>query len=162
MTSEPQSIPELLKQRVDAAPDKPFLFSEADKRRFTYKELEAAVMLAARMLASRGVQKGDVVSLLLPNSVEYVIAYFACWQLGALAGPINSLLKSEEIAYVISNSEAKALLINSQFLPLVEPLQKDLPTLTAIIRYDDEAEATREQTPNPRGTDIDLDHEAEE
>ena len=34
------------------------------------------------MLAANGVRKGDVVSLLLPNSVEYVIAYFACWQIG--------------------------------------------------------------------------------
>ena len=80
------------------------------------------------MLAANGVRKGDVVSLLLPNSVEYVIAYFACWQLGALAGPINSLLKSQEIAYVISNSEAKALLVNSEFLPVIESIQNDLPT----------------------------------
>src|ERR1041385_6504275 len=150
-------IPELLKQRVAAAPDKPFLFSEADKRQFTYKELAAAVMRTANMLAAHGVQKGNVVSLLLPNSVEYVIAYFACWQLGALAGPINSLLKSEEIAYVISNSEAKALLVNSEFLPVVESIQEKLPTL---IRYDNEAVATREQTSEPRTTDIDLDHEA--
>src|ERR1041385_4874086 len=151
-------IPELLKQRVAAAPDKPFLFSEADKRQFTYKEFEAAVMRTANMLADNGVQKGDVVSLLLPNSVEYVIAYFACWQLGALAGPINSLLKSQEIAYVISNSEAKALLVNSEFLPVIESIQNELPT---IIRFDNESEATREYSSNPeRTTEIDLDHEA--
>ena len=151
-------IPELLKQRVEAAPDKPFLFSEADKRQFTYKEFEAAVRRTANMLAANGVQKGDVVSLLLPNSVEYVIAYFACWQLGALAGPINSLLKSQEIAYVISNSEAKALLINSEFLPVVESIQDALPTL---IRYDNEAEATREYSPEAGSVaEIDLDHEA--
>src|SRR6185503_14958264 len=106
MTEEAQNIPELLKQRVTAAPDKPFLFSEADNRQFTYTELEAAVNRTARLLANSGVGKGDVVSLLLPNSVEYVIAYFACWQIGALAGPINSLLKAQEIEYVISNSEA--------------------------------------------------------
>jgi long-chain acyl-CoA synthetase len=137
------SISELLHQRVSAAPDKPFLFAEADKRQFTYKEFEAAVMRTAGMLAANGVQKGDVVSLLLPNSVEYVIAYFACWQLGALAGPINSLLKPQEIAYVISNSEAKALLVNSEFLPLVEPVRDELPTLQAIIRFDNVAEAAR-------------------
>jgi long-chain acyl-CoA synthetase len=154
-------IPELLRQRVSAAPDKPFLFSEADKRQFTFKEFEAAVMRTANMLAATGVQKGDVVSLLLPNSVEYVIAYFACWQLGALAGPINSLLKSQEIAYVISNSEATALLINSEFLPLVESVQKDLPTLEAIIRFDNESETTREYSSEPKGTtELDLDHEA--
>src|ERR1051325_9168163 len=112
MMSEPQSIPALLKQRVTATPGKLFLFSEADKRQFTYKQFEAAVMRTARMLVAKGVGKGDVVSLLMPNSVEYVIAYFACWQIGALAGPINSLLTSQEIAYVISNSEAKSLLVN--------------------------------------------------
>ena len=154
-------IPELLKQRVSAAPDKPFLFSEADKRQFTYKEFEAAVTRTANMLAANGVQKGDVVSLLLPNSVEYVIAYFACWQRGALAGPINSLLKSQEIAYVISNSEAKALLVNSEFVPVVESVQKDLPTLQAIIRFDDESEATRGYSSDTEAaTEVDLDHEA--
>src|ERR671939_115531 len=134
MNEEAQNIPELLKQRVSAAPDKPFLFSEADKRQFTYREFEAAVKRTARLLAANGVRKGDVVSLLLPNSVEYVIAYFACWQIGALAGPINSLLKSQEIAYVISNSEAKALLVNSEFLSVIESIRKDLPD--AVITFD--------------------------
>src|SRR6266513_3685906 len=138
MTAEPGSIPELLKQRVDATPDKPFLFSEADKRRFTYKEFELAVARTAAMLRAHDVQMGDVVSLLLPNSVEYVIAYFACWHIGALAGPINSLLKAQEIAYVISNSEAKALLVNSEFLPVVESIRNEVSSLKAIIRFDDE------------------------
>ena len=134
MTSDPRNIPELMQQRVNAAPDKPFLFSEADKRQFTYKEFEAAVMRTANLLAANGIRKGDVVSLLLPNSVEYVIAYFACWQLGALAGPINSLLKSQEIAYVISNSEAKALLVNSEFLPVIESVRTThFPPLFASI-----------------------------
>jgi long-chain acyl-CoA synthetase len=151
-------IPELLKKRVNATPDKPFLFSEADKRQFTYKEFEGAVVRTAKMLAANGVRKGNVVSLLLPNSVEYLIAYFACWQLGALAGPINSLLKSQEIAYVISNSEAKALLVNSEFLPVIESIQNDLPT---IIRFDNESDATREYSSNLEpAAGIDLDHEA--
>src|SRR5215216_1368901 len=139
------SIPELLQERVAAAPDKSFLFSEADKRQFTYKEFEAAVMRTASLLAANGVRKGDAVSLLLPNSVEYVIAYFACWQIGALAGPINSLLKSPEIAYVISNSEARILLVNSEFLPLIETIRDELTNLQSIIIFDNEAVATREE-----------------
>jgi long-chain acyl-CoA synthetase len=162
MTSvEPRSIPELLKQRVDAAPGKPFLFSEADKRQFTYNQFETAVQRTARMLAAHGVGKGDVVSLLLPNSVEYVIAYFACWQIGALAGPINSLLKSQEIAYVISNSEARALLVNSEFLPVIETIRNELRSLQAVIKFDNEAEATRAYSEGPAQlSDIDCDHEA--
>jgi len=161
MMSEPQSIPELLKQRVTATPDKLFLFSEADKRQFTYKQFEAAVMRTARMLAAKGVGYGDVVSLLMPNSVEYVIAYFACWQMGALAGPINSLLKSQEIAYVISNSEARALLVNSEFLPLIETIRDEVPTLQAIVTFDNEADATREEIAGADpAAEIDPDHEA--
>ena len=139
MTEEAQNIPELLKRRVSAAPDKPFLFSEADQRQFTYREFEAAVTRTARLLAGNGVDKGDVVSLLLPNSVEYIIAYFACWQIGALAGPINSLLKAQEIEYVISNSEARALLVNSDYLQIIETIRDRLPL---VITFDNEAAAT--------------------
>ena len=161
MTSDPRNIPELLQQRVNATPDKLFLFSEADKRQFTYKQFEAAVMRTARMLCARGVRKGDVVSLLLPNSVEYVIAYFACWQIGALAGPINSLLKSQEISYVITNSEARALLVHSEFLPLIETIRDELNTLQAIVIFDNEADATREETKGADPTaEIDGEHEA--
>src|SRR5688572_31086277 len=120
MSLEPQNIPQLLQDRAAAGPDKIFLISEADKRQFTYSEFEALVRRVAGMLWSNGVRKGDVVSLLLPNSVEYVIAYFACWHLGALAGPINSLLKAQEIAYVISNSEAKVVFVASEFVTRIE------------------------------------------
>ena len=150
MINEPQSIPELLKQRVNAAPDKPFLFSETDKRQYTYKEFETAVRRTASLLVANGISKGDVVSLLLPNSVEYVIAYFACWQIGALAGPINSLLKAQEIAYVISNSEAKAWLVNSEFRPIVDQIGD---IVNVVINFDDEAKATYA---DERGLNADL------
>jgi len=134
----------LLEQRAGDAPDKHFLFSEADGRRFSYAEFDAAVNRTAALLVSQGVQKGDVVSLLMPNSAEYVIAYFACWKLGALAGPVNSLLKAHELAYTISNSEARALLIHPDFLPTIESVRSDLPLLRSVIEFADEAQATRD------------------
>src|SRR4029434_6898616 len=114
-TNQPANIRELIDQRVGAAPDKPFLFSEPDGRQFSYAEFDAAVNRAASLLASHKVGKGDVISLLMPNSAEYIIAYFACLKLGALAGPVNSLLKEHETAFVINNSEAKAILVHSEF-----------------------------------------------
>lgn len=141
-----RNVSDLVKARVDAAPNKQFLLSEADGRLFTYVEFMAAIDRAAAMLTEAGIGKGNVVSLLLPNSVEYVIAYFACWRLGALAGPVNSLLKSQEMSYVISNSEAKALLVHSQFLPLIETIRSQLPDLKSVIVFDDEREATKEFT----------------
>ena len=143
---EPENIRELLEGRAHAMPDKAFLFSEADGRSYTYASFDAAVNRGARMLAAHGIKKGDAVSLLMPNSVEYIIAYFACFKLGALACPVNSLLKPEEITYVITNSEAGALLISSEFLSRVEAILDELPDLQHVIVFDDEAQATAEFT----------------
>src|SRR5437588_2517670 len=140
--NDPENIRALLEQRAQAMPDKYFLFSEADGRCYTYAEFDAAVNRAARMLAANGIGKGDAVSLLMPNSAEYIIVYFACFKLGALAGPVNSLLKSEEMSYVIANSEARALLVNSEFLARVAAIRYVLPDLKHIIMFDDEAKAT--------------------
>jgi long-chain acyl-CoA synthetase len=158
MADEFRNIYDLLQQRVATAPAKTFLFSEADKRQFTYREFQAAVDRAAAMLASHGIGKGDVVSLLLPNSAEYIIAYFACWRLGALAGPVNSLLKEHEIEFVMNNSEAKAILVHSEFQPMIDTIRRRLPHLQAIISFDDEAEATRAcQKPDRPGRPLSQD-----
>src|SRR5215212_11466314 len=138
-----QNLRGLLEARAEAAPEKVFLFSEADGRRFTYREFDAAVNRASNMLSSHGVGKGDVVSLLLPNSAEYVVSYFACFKLGALAGPVNSLLKPEEMAYVVGNSETKLLLYGSQFEAQVSELKRDVKTLREALVFDDERAATR-------------------
>lgn len=138
-----QNLGGLLETRAKAKPDKPFLFSEADGRSFTYADFHEAVDRAARMLSAEGIAKGDVVSLLMPNSAEYIIGYFACWQLGALAGPVNSLLKEHEIEFVMNNSEAKAILVGSEFRERVENIKQVLPHLRSIISFDDEAEATQ-------------------
>ncbi|HEX8853721.1 MAG TPA: AMP-binding protein, partial [Pyrinomonadaceae bacterium] len=142
-STEPVSLRELLKSRARQAPHKVFLFSEADERRYTYAQFDAAVNRAAHLLLERGeVAKGDKVGLLMPNSVEYIIAYFACFKLGAIAGPINSLLKTQELSYVLANSEAKALLVHSEFKPRVDAIEKELPDLRHVIEFDDEARAT--------------------
>src|SRR5687767_3503415 len=112
-----ENVRELLENRADATPDKTFLFSEADGREWTYVEFDHAVNRTANMLLANRISKGDVVSLLLTNSAEYIVAYFACWKIGAVAGPVNSLLKKEEIQWVVGNSEAKLMLVGSEFLP---------------------------------------------
>ena len=152
-TASRGSLRELLEARADASPEKLFLFSESDGRRFTYSEFDEAVNRAANLLATRGVGKGDVVSLLMPNSAEYVVAYFACFKLGALAGPVNSLLKPEEMAYVVGNSEAKLLLYNSQFAEQVSEIRGRLKELREAVLFDDEAEATNGHPTEPGGWD---------
>ena len=106
------NLRQLLEQRTAEYAGKTFLFSEADGREWTYAEFNSAVNRTANLLASHSISKGDVVSLLMPNCAEYIIAYFACWTIGAIAGPVNSLLKAEEIGWVVGNSESKLLLVS--------------------------------------------------
>ncbi len=143
-SSEPKNLRELLEQRALTTPDKVFLFSEADGRRYTYAAFTSAVNRAAHLLASCGVTKGDKVGLLMPNSPEYIIAYFACFHLGAIAGPVNSLLKPQELSYVLANSEARALLVHTEYKSGVEAISSQLPELRHIIEFDVEAQATAE------------------
>jgi acyl-CoA synthetase (AMP-forming)/AMP-acid ligase II len=159
--NEVQNLRELLESRAAIEPDKPFLFSESDGRQFTYAEFDRAVRRAARMLGARGIGKGDCVSLLMPNSAEYLIAYFACFYLGALAGPVNSLLKSQEMTFVIGNSEAKALLAHTQFIPLVNEIRAELPHLRHIIEFDDEAKATLEFADDAPLPEIEIERDDE-
>jgi long-chain acyl-CoA synthetase len=135
------NIGRLLRHRAGESPDKPFLFSETDGRQFTYAEFQDAVARAAGKLNAQGIGKGDVVSLLMPNSAEYITGYFACWQIGALAGPVNSLLKEHEIEFVMNNSEAKAILVHTEFQPVIEKLRPQLPYLQSVINFDDQAVA---------------------
>ncbi|HZE72863.1 MAG TPA: long-chain fatty acid--CoA ligase [Pyrinomonadaceae bacterium] len=165
MTSEPagnsaENLPQLLAARVGDRPESPFLFSDPVGRQFTYAEFDQAVNRAANMLASHGVGKGDVVSLLLPNSAEYIIAYFACWKLGALAGPVNSLLKPQELAYVISNSEAKALLVHGDFLPVIESIRTHLPSLKSVVGFERQELVTEGFSEEPPSIPIDRTDEA--
>ncbi len=152
MTDESRNIYDLLQRRVAATPQKLFLFSEADGRQFTYAEFQAAVDRAAAMLAGHEINKGDVVSLLMPNSAEYIIGYFACWKLGALAGPVNSLLKAHEIEFVMNNSEAKAILVASEFRERIDNIRPQLTHLKSAITFDDEADATRRYARVPRAS----------
>src|SRR6266850_1111864 len=150
-SNDPETLRELLESRVTAAPEKYFLFSEADGRQFTFADFDGAVNQTAQLLKTHGVGKGDVVSLLMPNSAEYIISYFACWKLGAIAGPVNSLLKAQEISFVISDSETTTLLVHPDFLPTVESVRKELPSLNAVVTFDDEA-ATEQFNDRPAAT----------
>ncbi|HYO98966.1 MAG TPA: AMP-binding protein [Pyrinomonadaceae bacterium] len=149
-TVEPYgNMRELLEHRASDTPDKTFLFDAQDGRAWTYAEFDAAVNRTANLLAAHGARRGDVVSLLLPNSAEYIIAYFACFKTGALAGPVNSLLKAEEATYVVGNSDAKLLLYHTQFQDTVVEIQKQVPHLAAAIEFDDVAKATANAAVTP-------------
>jgi long-chain acyl-CoA synthetase len=127
------NINQLLEARVRQFADKDFLFSEADGRVFTYKAFDEEVNRAAALLRSLGVRKGDRVSLFLTNSVEYLFAYFACFQLGAWAGPVNALLKPQEIEFIIANSAASIVITQENLYAKIAEVQANIQSLRHII-----------------------------
>lgn len=64
----------------------------------------------AAVLRDRGIKPGDRVAILIPNIPQFVFAYYGILTLGACVVPIHSLLKSEEIAYALQDSDAKLLI----------------------------------------------------
>ena len=77
----------------------------------TYGQLLPWVDSFATALSEMGVKKGDVVGLRLPNSVHYVIAYFAAMKIGAVITANNPLYKAAEIEHQFSDSETKVLVV---------------------------------------------------
>src|SRR5437868_3466968 len=126
------NLRELLEQQVERYHDKPFLFVESDGRVFTYREFDREVNRAAARLAALGIAKGDRVSLYLTNSAEYFIAYFACFKLGAWAGPVNALLKPQEIEFIVSNSEAAVVVTQADLYANLAAVRDHLPMVRHI------------------------------
>ncbi|MFL6216768.1 MAG: class I adenylate-forming enzyme family protein [Blastocatellia bacterium] len=131
------SVGELLERRVEQYRDKPFLFVESDGRAFTYAEFDREVNRAALLLASLGVGRGDRVSLYLTNSAEYLIAYFACFELGAWAGPVNALLKPQEIEFIVSNTEALAVITQPDLYSNLVAVRDHLPSVRHVVGVGD-------------------------
>jgi long-chain acyl-CoA synthetase len=70
----------------------------ADDRTMTWSELDSFASGFARDLSRQGVVAGDRVAILLPNGVEFVIAFLAVLKLGATPAPLNPQVKAEELA----------------------------------------------------------------
>ena len=138
-----RNIGDLLQQRTRENPSKTFLISEEDGREWSIGEFSEAVDRTAGLLTSRRIMKGDIVSLLMPNSPQYVIAYFACFKIGAIAGPVSSLLKPAEIEWVVRNSESKLVLAEPSMLEAaglsLEAGNADFPPVLAFDNVDDDA-----------------------
>lgn len=77
------------------------------EHRLTYGELLAAIHRTANVLRAKGIQRGDKVAMMLPNTPHFPIVYYAILHVGATVVPVNVLLTAPEIAYYLEDSEAK-------------------------------------------------------
>ncbi|STZ76156.1 fatty acid--CoA ligase [Bergeriella denitrificans] len=80
-----------------------------DKEKISYRELKRRSEAVAAYLQSIDVKYGDKVALVVSNSPEFVIAYFAVTAIGAVAVPINTFLKRDEFAYILNDCRAKVM-----------------------------------------------------
>jgi len=76
----------------------------------TYGELDALSDRLAAGLQARGIGPGDAVAVQLPNIPQFLIAYFGILKAGAVAVPLNVLLKGPEVAFHLADSGAKLLI----------------------------------------------------
>jgi long-chain acyl-CoA synthetase len=76
--------------------------------RLTYAEVNAAANQVANLLAARGIGRGDTVALASVNIPQFPIVYYGILKAGAAVVPFNVLLKGREIAYHLTDSDAKA------------------------------------------------------
>ncbi|MDR7084835.1 acyl-CoA synthetase (AMP-forming)/AMP-acid ligase II [Arthrobacter ginsengisoli] len=108
-------------------PDEPALLTDA--RTWTYEDLAATVHSFAAYLATRGIGRGDRVSLLGLNSAEYVNALLAIFRVGAIAVPLNYRLQQDELDYLLTNSGSVAILADEEFVGIVDELAGGMPSL---------------------------------
>ncbi|MGZ5287863.1 MAG: long-chain-fatty-acid--CoA ligase [Actinomycetota bacterium] len=107
-----ESVFALLQNAASGFPDRPALAFFG--RHLSYGWLLKEVERFSAVLAGLGVQKGDRVGLILPNCPEYVIAWYACMRIGAIAVGNNPLYTERELEHQIKDSGTRVMVVLDQ------------------------------------------------
>ena len=99
----------------------------------SYRRLHDQVARFATALANLGVRKGDRVALMLPNSPQFVIAFFATVRLGAIVVNTNPTYTAPELQHQLADSGAETIVLLNLFLPRLRQAQATLPQLKRVI-----------------------------
>ena len=141
------SVGHLLQEAAQEHQDKTLFIYESQK--LSYAEVDMRTNRLANALKNLGVGKGDKVSVMLPNGVEFPITWLAIAKLGAVMVPTNINYKEHDLAYILSDSDASAIILHRDYLALLESVRSQLPLLNKIIvlgdtpaKYDSFAEIT--------------------
>ncbi|OMC44930.1 class I adenylate-forming enzyme family protein [Mycobacterium sp. IS-1264] len=117
------TIPALVRFCAARFGDKAFLI--ADGQVLTYADLDRRSAALATALLAQGIGKGDHVGILMPNSVDWALAWFATTRIGAVAVPLNTFYRASELAWTARHADLKTILAwsrfrNQDFLALLE------------------------------------------
>jgi len=135
-----QRFSDLLEARARTTPDREAM-SDA-RRRITYGQLWAEVKRFAEFLRRQGVQRGDVVTLQLPNRIEFPVVFFSLELIGAVANKISADFRAVEVEYILKFSKSKAYVCAQEFkgfnyLAMIRDLRPRLRDLSLVICVDD-------------------------
>lgn len=131
-------IHEIIEKVSATYPDKAALIF--NEQTVTFKELKARVFQTANLLRSQSIAKGDKVGIYLPNGLEYVYSYLACFCLGAVAVPLDFMLKDDELISCLDHSETKLLIAQNRKGVDLAGLKNHVSSLGKIILVQGELE----------------------
>jgi crotonobetaine/carnitine-CoA ligase len=104
---------------------------------FTFGGFEAECNRVAHGLADLGVSKGQMVSVMLPNSPEFVLAWLALCKLGAVEAPVNTEFRGSGLAHVLGTTGSSLLVVDERYLDALGAVAGSLPDLrTLVVRGD--------------------------
>lgn len=131
-----KTIIDYLNDAVARVPNKVAIIDR--KSRYTYKELHQLVNRAALGLQQLGIQKGDVVSLQLPNWNEFIILHYAITKIGAITNPLIPIYREREIGYMVNAVQSKMIIIPDTFrgfdyVKMIQGLRVQWPFLQDVI-----------------------------
>jgi len=124
------SLQDRLREVAREVPQKPALI--LGDRVVTYADLDAATDRVAAALVKRGVGKGDRVTLFMPNSIEFVLAFYGTLKAGGVVNPINALSKEREVRFQVDDAGAAAVLYHEALAPVVDAVRGDLRKVRAF------------------------------
>lgn len=122
MTYPYQNFYEMISENAQTYAKKTVVF--IDEEKISNLELLQKVDAFARFLSHTGIKDNDKIAIITPNSLEFLIAFFAISKVGGVIVPINNMLKEEEYTYILNDADAKMLITSSKFASQTQNLQE--------------------------------------
>ena len=119
--SYPLLIKNLLYSPIADNPDQQIVYR--GDQRYTYRDFRRRVCRLANALTTLGVKHGDTVAVMDWDSHRYLECFFAIPMIGAVLHTVNIKLSPEQILYTINHAEDDYILVNEEFLPLIEQIR---------------------------------------
>ena len=137
--SYPLLIKNLLRNPVRQFPKQEIVYG--DFRRQTYRELGERVGRLASGLAGLEIKPGDTVAVMDWDSHRYLECFFAVPMLGAVLHTVNIRLSPEQILYTINHAEDDVILLNAEFLPILETIRDRIEPVKKLVLLNDADQA---------------------